>query len=705
MSTIIDFIKSKQLTFCAIKYDSKNYNTIKIDNDIKWHEMGYNMSLITYNNKEYINEKNKVINTSKYNGVMINLYGGTKYICFDADSVTANNFMINFISENDLNNISTPSYSHRFGKNNFKNHYYFKLPENVIFNDNKKLQFENHDVFGSLDILILIAEYKLAEIDFENISEIPIDLLKRFGDVKDINDVQPESNDTTEDVNESKYIDLLKLYKADTGDKYSEWRMIGTALASIDEYLIDVFDKFSEKRDKYKGKSDVKKYWKTWVKSDNDCGGIGYLINIAKRDNIDGYNKWCTKWCKNEMKDKNDDEYKRIKELLQDKLFIVLNPLKYGYINDDNETLWYDLIQLKQVLKTYQVGKKDFVDLWLQDPQRKTYNKIDFIPNNTNEKIYNTFKGFKYDNDDKINMDKIRPFLDLINELLDNEQTSISALLNWISWVRQRPTIKTNKAVVLYSEFQGVGKNTIVELFRKVIGYDTKKEKIEDLVSRFNYDIVHKLIINVDEVDLRPSLSNDIKNMITRSTIKAEKKFGDGHDLNDFANYIYTTNNQKSFYIEPTDRRFYAFECKNNIMTEEKSLELYTLLNDDECLKSFDSFIKIRPLPDRLPNLDNKYKKYLISMSLPPYITMIYRKYIDYAKQKLRVSQLYNDAVLYAKEQDLNHNFSAKKMAFDFGKEFKEFIEIKDNTNYYVFPKDNELLAKLKKIRPELVID
>jgi hypothetical protein len=69
-------------------------------------------------------------------------------------------------------------------------------------------------------------------------------------------------------------------------------------------------------------------------------------------------------------------------------------------------------------MRTLEELKKDFVDLWLQDPQRKTYNKIDFIPNNTNEKIYNTFKGFKYDNDDKINMDKIRPFLDLINELM-----------------------------------------------------------------------------------------------------------------------------------------------------------------------------------------------------------------------------------------------------------------------------------------------
>ena len=58
---------------------------------------------------------------------MINLYGDTKYICFDADSVTANNFMINFISENGLNNISTPSYSHRNGDNDYKNHYYFKL--------------------------------------------------------------------------------------------------------------------------------------------------------------------------------------------------------------------------------------------------------------------------------------------------------------------------------------------------------------------------------------------------------------------------------------------------------------------------------------------------------------------------------------------------------------------------------------------------
>ena len=690
MSKIIDFVKENQLIISPIKYDNKTYIPVKIDDNTKWYELDYNTSIINYNSKKY----------AKYNGMMINLYGETRYICFDADSVSANNFMIKFISDNGMNNIFTPSYSNRFGENKYKNHYYFKLPEDIIFNENKKIQFENHTTFGDLDILYLIAEHKDNTLDYKNISEIPVELLKQFGPVKNINDIQPSTESSNDSDIETKTADLLKLFKPETGDKYMDWFNIGSALKSIDDTLLfDVFNSFSEKRKKYKNKADVLSYWRTW----KDGGGWGTLINIAKNDNIDGFNKWYAKWCKNDLKNKDDDEYKRIKDLLQDRIFIILNPLKYGYINDDNETIWYDLIQLKQVLKTYQIGKKDFVDLWLQDSQRKTYNKIDFVPNNNNPKIYNTFTGFKYDNDDIINMSKIQPFLDLINDLLDHEQTSIDALLNWVSWIRQRPIQKTNKAVVLYSEFQGVGKNTIVELFRKVIGYDTKKENIGDLVARFNYDIVHKLIINVDEVDLLPSISNDIKNMITRTTIKAEKKFGD--DVNDYANYIYTTNNQKSFYIEPTDRRFYALECKNRIMTEEQSTKLYKLLDDNECLKSFDSYIKTRILPDRLPNLDNKYKQYLISMSLPAYTTMIYRKYMDYAKQKLKASQLYNDAVLYAKEQGVNHNFSAKKMAYDFGKEFKDFVKIKDNTNYYEFPNENELLSKLKEIRPELIID
>jgi len=714
MSKIIDFVKSKQLVISAVKYDDKNYNTIKLDNDTPWHKLDYNTTMITYLNGKYTNPDGKTINTKKWNGFMINLHANINYICFDADSVLANNFMLQFISDNDLNKISTPSYSNRFGDATYKNHYYFKLPPDVIFNDNKKLQFENHDTFGSLDILYIIAEHKDNEIDFENISEISIDLLKQFGSVKDVNEPEPkpESTPINDSDVEAKAIDLLKLFNTDTGDKYADWFNIGSALKSIDDTLLfDVFDKFSEKRLKYKNKSDVLRYWKTW----KDGGGWGALINIAKKDNINGLNKWYAKWCKDEIKDKNDDEYKRIKELLQDRLFIVEHPLIYGYINDRNKTIWCDFKDLKQILKPYQVGKKDFIDMWLQDSERKTYYNIDFIPNNTDEKIYNNFVGFPYDNNEPENNDILKPLFTLI-ETLFVEQIDRNSFYDFWAWIRQRPHLKTEKAVVMYSNCHGVGKNTLVEFFNKVIHYSTVINDVKDLVKNFNSHLCNKLIICADEINAKSKdIRDDLKNMITRTKIIHEQKNKDAYEIKDYSNFIFTTNNQDTFYIEPSDRRFILFELSDVVMSKDTAKTLYKLMDNDVALKALDTFLKTRELPDRLEAPLNAYKKRLIAQSLPAYIQMIYRTPERFAPndpdlpeqfRKFSTNDLYDMAVYYAKQHGLQWTFSRDKMVKDFKKEFEQYYKRDNNGNrYYKFPKLNQFLSQLTATRPELITD
>jgi len=509
------------------------------------------------------------------------------------------------------------------------------------------------------------------------------------------------------EINQDELIFLLDNISKERFKEYDDWKRCGI-LFKNHNLPVELFEKYSANC----GYSDYKEGTPTMfynsIKPNQYDISIKTLYYWLKNDNPKEFKLLNDKYIKEKKDEKKkilSGDYLTMKNDLDNKLFMINSPIQYGYINELNETIFYNLIDLKQRLKPYQVNDKDFIDYWLKDSNKKSYEKIDFLPLEDNPNIYNTFKGFKYNNDDQINMEKIQPFLDLINTLLDHETVSVKALLDWIAWIRQRPNIKTNKAVVLYSEYQGVGKNTIVELFRKVIGYDAKKENVGDLIGRFNYDIAHKLMIYVDEVKLIPSISNDIKNMITRTRIDIEKKGQDGYNINDYANYIYTTNNQNSFHIDPSDRRFYALECKNIVMGDEQAKNLYKLLDDDETLKSFDSFIKGRPLPDRLPNLDNKYKQYLISQSLPAYITMIYRNYMDYAKKTYRVSQMYNDALIFAKDNDLYDGFSAKKMAYDFAKEFKEFIKIKDNINHFEFPENKKLLEKLKAIRPDLIVD
>jgi hypothetical protein len=701
MSKIIDFVKENQLIISPIKYDNKTYIPVKINDETKWYELDYNTSIINYNTKKY----------AKYNGMMINLYGENRFICFDADSVTANNFMIKFISDNGMNKIFTPSYSNRFGDNKYKNHYYFKLPEDIIFNENKKIQFENHDTFGDLDILYLIAEHKDNILDYKNISEIPVDLLKQFGPVKNINDPQPPTESSNDSDIESKAADLLKLFNPETGDKYMDWFNIGSSLKSIDDTLLfDVFNSFSEKRKKYKNKADVLSYWRTW----KDGGGWGTLINIAKKDNIDGFNKWYAKWCKNDLKNKDDDEYKMIKEKFKDRLFMIESPLIYGYINDQNKTIWCDFKDLKQIMKPYQVGKKDFIDLWLQDLSRKTYYNIDFIPNNTDEKIYNNFVGFPYDNNDQIDQSILQPLFTLIDTLFV-EQIDRNAFYDFWAWIRQRPHLKTEKAIVMYSDTHGVGKNTLVEFFNKVIHYTTMVRDIKDLIKDFNSHLCNKLVICADEVNAKSKeIRDDLKNMITRTKTICEQKNKAAFEMKDYSNFIFTTNNQDTFYIEPTDRRFILFELADVVMSKDTAKTLYKLMDDDNALKALDTFLKTRTIPDRLEAPMNAYKKRLIAQSLPAYIQMIYRVPERFApndpdlpeqERKFSTNDIYDMAVYYAKQHGLQWTFSRDKMNKDFKKEFEQYYKRTETERYYLFPNLSIFIIKLTATRPELITD
>jgi len=700
---ILDFVKQKTLIISPIKYNDKKdqhcYTTVKPkDKSLKWHQMNFVESMTTYNDKMEQFPNNQ--------GIMINLYGlYNKYICFDADDEKSNNFMLKFISDNGLNKISTKSLRHITQNLTYKNHYYFKLSDDISIEDvEKKKQFENHEIYGNLDILFLIAEHKNSEIDYENISEIPEDLILKFfkDGVKEEEEEKEEEND--EEVDENKIKELLKLFKHSTGNKHKEWMTIGSAIKSIDEYAIKIFDDFSKTRENYNksGTPTLKQHWKNWKK----LGGWGALINIAKADNPEGQKKWYSKWCKKETKENNDEEYNKMKEQFKDRLFIIESPITYGFINDDNETIFYQLKDLRQLLKPFKCGKREFIDLWLEDSTRKTFSKIDFIPNNLNAKIYNNFRGFKYENDKKINMEKIQPYLDLINILLKNEEVSINSFLDWWAWIRQRPDQKTEKAVVLYSDVQGVGKNTLIQFFNKIITYSTTVNDVKDLVKNFNTHITNKLVICGDEVKVKArEIRDDLKNMITRTEMIVEKKCVDAYQINDYSNYIFTTNNQTAFYIEPTDRRFILFQLADVIMTEETSKKLYALMKDEEALESMDTFLRTRTIPDKLKAPENEYKKLLKANSLPAYIQMIYRQPNKFYGEEMTISVLYDIAINYAKQHGLEWTFSAEKMSRDFKTEFQSFFRKRKDANKYIFPRQSELIEWLEQKRPQIVME
>ena len=667
---IKNFCFKNSLSFIPVTYKDKIYDPPK-----GWKEF----SLDQCNNYDDTNKMGFLIDTKE------------KFVILDADDQKSHKYITDKIQEYNLNTITTPSFSNIYKFITYKKHFWFKVPENIKI---IKRQYKNHETYGDLDILTQTAEHKTkATIEADDISVIPELWLKEL-----INERPKDVKSDDEKIDENKYSELLNILKDERANNYESWIKIGMILKNENDGLLGVFVDFSKRGSNYKGFGDVSKFWNGF-KKDGDLK-IGTLCLMAKEDDEKKFKKWQVKY-----KIENKDEYLKMKEEIEKELFFIKDVSGFGYINPDGDLLIKTKADINLNYAPLIYNDKSFIDKWVKDENKRFYDKIDFIPNNNNPRIFNTFKGFKYNNNNPINHDKLNIILNFMNDIFNNNKNDVNIMLDWIAWIRQRPERKTEKAVVMYSDTQGIGKNTLIYFINKILTYTTIINDIKDLCRNFNSQIAFKLLICGDEVKSKArEIRDDLKNMITRTDFILEKKNQDQMKISDYSNYIFTSNNANAFYIEPTDRRFILFEMTNTPLSEEKSNELYKLLNDKEALESLDTFLKNRIIPDKLIAPMTDYKRKLIAQSLPAYIQMVYCDYKPFSQpRKWSLHELHEISVQYAKSHYLESTFSRDKMAKDFKKEFKEYSNHGRTGNYYLFPDEEKLYTYLKNKRPELM--
>lgn len=245
---------------------------------------------------------------------------------------------------------------------------------------------------------------------------------------------------------------------------------------------------------------------------------------------------------------------------------------------------------------------KPFFKLWCEDRDILTYKDIDFLPYplKCEEETYNLFDGFEGDVEptQQTNIDKI---LDHIMNLSGRDEECFEYFLNWMADIVQDAGHLKGVAIVLKSD-QGAGKNIFLDFFgKKVLGtkYYTTTAKAEDLFGRFATGIKNKLLINLDETSGADTFkySENIKNLLTAENISYEQKGIDTITINNFARWIFSTNNNTPVKIDQTDRRWVVFECNNDICQNSNYFtELATCFNDENSAPAFYKFLKERDL-------------------------------------------------------------------------------------------------------------
>lgn len=404
--------------------------------------------------------------------------------------------------------------------------------------------------------------------------------------------------------------------------------------------------------------------------------------------------------------------YTEMKNVFEKEWFFNNYNCRFYRMLDDGELKHYTLNDTKTYCRNMQVKTEEeeypFFDAWIKDKEQRRYEKVVFNPDPSfkSDKYFNTWKGWKWlDNQMVIDDKSIECFIDVIDYLTNSNEQDKVFILDWLSWIIQKPWRKTNVALSFYSRIQGVGKNSFIELCLRLFeGYTAKLKSIEDINKQFNAHFQHKIFVYGDEIKANAKdLSDALKNVITETEKSTERKGIDAEMGKDYSNYALTTNHEKPFQVEDSDRRF---QMNETLGGRRDYTEFYDKLKDDSLIKMFFNYLHRRDnshIKILIPTM-NDYKKRLINQTLPAYIQYLYDCYEFLGETSaITLEELFQNIKSYAKTKHLTCNFTKNIMSRVLNEKYKEISTKGRNRKdgiTYTFKDASTLLTYFKKENP-----
>lgn len=513
-------------------------------------------------------------------------------------------------------------------------------------------------------------------------------------------------NSEKNDIEMAKILNLLNINRA---DDYCYWIITGLALKSAG-YNLKLWDDFSRRSNKYR-EGETSYLWTYLNPNRITTKTIYYWLKLdnpeefqKSKSKINNYNKTINMKDEKEFSDEifykmlkedkdllNSDYEKYFEQTISFKYFnhfhmhITYGNIFYAITYDNYKQYLSSISSIKDTYLEY----KEFINLWLGSAKRQKYKKLDFLPNQVcPSSTYNMFSNFLYEKENKTyNYDKIKPLLDHLILLCNNKDVS-DYLIKWWASIRQHPDKKSLVAIVLYSDTQGTGKNTAVDIVGSLFKGYTASITESDIGKKFNKKFEGKLLIWGDEISGNNKHdSNALKNLITQTIQNIEPKGKDEYECRDNSNYMFTTNYDSAFKIEEKDRRMLLINCLEKCESVQYYKHLQELLKDDEVLYELDKYISTIDLSTfdikSLPKTELKRQNIL--RGLPCHVQMLKSKPHLFSGETKTAKALLNYSKEYARENKLSSIFTENKVYKDLFK-FLEDYKTTDRISSYSFP-------------------
>lgn len=205
---------------------------------------------------------------------------------------------------------------------------------------------------------------------------------------------------------------------------------------------------------------------------------------------------------------------------------------------------------------------------WLAWESRTEVTKLDYAPqcNNaiTEDGAFNTWYPQRWPLV-PTHKGTIQPWINLFGFIMeglsdDNKQWA----KQWFAAPIQVPGLKLYTAMLIWGRQQGTGKTLLGDTMKHIYGRNYGTVNNDQLKGQFTEWCLDKQFIVGDEISIgdRRGVANTLKDLITRNMLRMNIKNRKTYEVQDCANYYFTSNHEDAVYLEAHDRRIFVHEVE-----------------------------------------------------------------------------------------------------------------------------------------------
>ena len=209
-------------------------------------------------------------------------------------------------------------------------------------------------------------------------------------------------------------------------------------------------------------------------------------------------------------------------------------------------------------------GKDDelnlFIKKWIKDPHRRIVKNLVYKnPDDCADDEASLFTGFAFEEMIGADATAWELFMDIVKACAGDSDEITHYLIRYLAHMIQKPFEIPGVAIIFSSETHGTGKDTLLNVMRRIIGRHSKHYCSE---SQFwnGHDTGKEgtILAHLEEVGsaANKAKKNELKALITADSININPKGVKAYDIPNVMRIMMTTNEPDPVKVEESDRRF-----------------------------------------------------------------------------------------------------------------------------------------------------